>query len=563
MSRLRAAVAAALDWSLTSSVTRTAVSVAAAVVLVGAPLFGWFSPIRLPALLLPPLVIWLAAARPWRWSSRDVDAIAAWTPSPRTVAVGVLVTSVVLAWILLTRFRSGDINAIDFTVYYDRPIYQTAHGRPLFVETADSDAFSHRSLLGIHAYYNLVLVAPLYRIWATPYWLLALSIVAVVLGSFHSFRIIRHASRSGLVAAATAFAFLLNANTARALLYGFHPEVLYAWFIPAAIDAALCRRRWWFLAAVFATATVKEDAILPLFALSITLALAVHSRTRERWLYLAVPPAIGLANLIAYYAWVWPVFAFTSAPVYAGFWSDFGPTPARALLGMLSRPIDVAESVATSGLVRVLLPHAFLPIVGWRWSVGILPLIILYGASSHSQLRAFGIYYAIVTVPFLAIASGIGALTVTRRLFARDAPARVAAALVVCVPALLVYGDRAGYSLRPWRAEVAATPHVVETLSSERAILVQSALYPHAGYDSRVMLLTRETLRDPKNAGAAVLLAPALDAYPFTKGELDGLTEHARTVDGIMVARIPTASSNSTGFPPRRQPSSSPWRVAP
>src|SRR6185503_21014119 len=113
-------------------------------------------------------------------------------------------------------------------------------------------------------------VAPLYWIAATPYWLLALSIVAVVLGAVHAFRIVRHVSASGLLAAATAFAFVLNANTARTLLYGFHPEVLYAWFVPAAIDAAIHRRRWWFLAAVLAAAAVKEDAILPLFAMSVT-----------------------------------------------------------------------------------------------------------------------------------------------------------------------------------------------------------------------------------------------------------------------------------------------------
>ena len=67
----------------------------------------------------------------------------------------------VLAWIVITRFRSGDINAVDFTVYFDRPIYQTAHGRLLFVETADLADFSHRSQFAVHAYYNLLLVAPL------------------------------------------------------------------------------------------------------------------------------------------------------------------------------------------------------------------------------------------------------------------------------------------------------------------------------------------------------------------------------------------------------------------
>ena len=220
----------------------------AAAVLVGAPLFGWLPLVRLPALLAPVLAVTLVAARPWRWRAHDLDAIAAWTPSRTTIGVATMVTAAVLGWLVLTRFRSGDINAVDFTVYFDRPIYQTAHGRLMFVETADLPDFSHRSQFAVHAYYNLLLLAPFYRLAATPYWLLSLSVIAVVFGALHTFRIVRHLSGIGIVAAATAFAFVLNANTARALLYGFHPEVLYAWFVPAAIDAAIHRRRggsWW------------------------------------------------------------------------------------------------------------------------------------------------------------------------------------------------------------------------------------------------------------------------------------------------------------------------------
>jgi hypothetical protein len=112
----------------------------------------------------------------------------------------------------------------------------------------------------------------------------------------------------------------------------------------------------------------------------------------------------------------------------------------------------------------------------------------------------------------------------------------------VFLAALLVYGDRAGYSLRPWRPEVAAAPRVVERLASEPAILVQSALYPHTGYDPRVVLLTRETLGDARYSGAATLLAPGLNAYPFANGELDGLAAGAEPTaadGGIVVVRRP------------------------
>jgi uncharacterized membrane protein len=527
---------------MTSSTAPLVAAVGAAALVVGSPLFGWLPLIRLPAVLVPVLAVTLLSARPWRWQAVDLDAIAAWTPSRTTIMAATIATAAVLGWIVLTRFRSGDINAVDFTVYFDRPIYQTAHGRLMLVETADLQDFSHRSQFAVHAYYNLLLLAPLYRLAATPYWLLSLSVVAVVLGAFHTFRIVRNLSGIGILAAAAALAFVLNANTARTLLYGFHPEVLYAWFVPAAIDAAIHRRRGWFAVAVIAAATVKEDAIFPLFGLSVTLALAVGVPPNDRWLYCAAPPAIAAVDLAGYYAWVLPLFEVSSNPVYAGFWSNYGSTPARALFGMLSRPLDVARSVATSGLLRVLLPHALLPLAGWRWVLGILPLVALYGASANVQIRDFGVYYSIVIVPFLVLSSAFGALAVARAVLGREAPARIAAAATVALAALLVYGDRAGYSLRPWRPEVAAAHRVVERLASERSILVQSALYPHTGYDSRVVMLTRETLRDAQYRGAATLLAPALNAYPFTKGELDALAAGGRSTaadGGIVIVRHP------------------------
>jgi hypothetical protein len=48
---------------------------------------------------------------------------------PRHVARGARLT-LLLSWIVLTRFQSGEINGVDFTVYFDRPCFQTLQGPP-------------------------------------------------------------------------------------------------------------------------------------------------------------------------------------------------------------------------------------------------------------------------------------------------------------------------------------------------------------------------------------------------------------------------------------------------
>jgi hypothetical protein len=112
---------------------------------------------------------------------------------------------------------------------------------------------------------------------------------------------------------------------------------------------------------------------------------------------------------------------------------------------------------------------------------------------------------------------------VARRLVTKVGTAQVIAGGAILVGALLVGSGNRGYSLRPWKREMAAVPAALARLADEPVVLVQSGLFPHAGYDGRIQLLTPETLNDPRHAGAAVLLAADVPAYPFRKFDLAGL----------------------------------------
>jgi hypothetical protein len=82
----------------------------------------------------------------------------------------------------------------------------------------------------------------------------------------------------------------------------------------------------------------------------------------------------------------------------------------------------------------VIAPHVFLPVVGWRWMFGIAPTVMIYAASANEQLRAFGIYYAIVLVPFLVIGASAGAMTLALRFAPRVWRPELVAATVVANP---------------------------------------------------------------------------------------------------------------------------------
>ncbi|HET9359743.1 MAG TPA: DUF2079 domain-containing protein [Vicinamibacterales bacterium] len=520
-----------------------AVGVGVATILFAAPFAGW-PVVRLPAVILPALFIVAIIFRPWRWDDRRLRAIDAWTPPARVVWSAALVTGLALFWFVLTRFQSGEINGVDFTVYFDRPLFQTLQGRLLFVESADDVLRAQKTLLIIHAYWALVPLALLYGIHATPLWLLALSVAAVVAGSVHVFRILQRLGAGSLLAGASALAFVLNDNTARTLNYGFHPEVLYAWFIPWLLDAGLAGRRMSYLAAAAACVLVKEDACLLLLASAVALGLhRYHELTwADRLFFLAAPTLAALVNLAMYYGAIVPALTGGSVLIYGNYWVGYGATPLQAALGMARQPVRVLSSALTSGFfTRVILPHLFLPLVGWRWTLGIAPIVALYGASSNDQLRGYGIYYAVVLIPFLVIGASIGALAIVDRLPIAAARRRPLAALIVLAGALLVGSTSAGYSLRPWRAEVGSVRDLVEQFDGEPVVLVQSGLYPHTGYDERIQLLTPDAVTDAGNAGAVVVLAPAIGAYPFSRADIDALAALPALrppADGLLAVRL-------------------------
>ena len=170
-----------------------------------------------------------------------------------------------------------------------------------------------------------------------------------------------------------------------------------------------------------------------------------------------------------------------------------------------------------------------------------VPMVAVYASATDPQLSGFGIYYAIVLVPFLTIAGSIGAMTLSMRVMTYHGWTRIAAATLILAGALLVGSGNGGYSLQPWRSEIASVPEARARLSTERVVLVQSSLYPHTGYGGRIQLLTPSTLHDPTHAGAAVLVAPAMGTYPFEANDILRISQLPTIYSrrGLVAVRIP------------------------
>jgi uncharacterized membrane protein len=499
----------------------------AVTLVVASPVLGWFPVIRMSAVFSAVLITGFCVTRPWSWTNEQWTRAAAWVPSRRAMLIGVTLFSAVLWWLVYSRFEAGGIDAVDFTVYFDRPLYQTSHGRPLFVESTNEPRFARLSHLAVHGYWLLFPISMLYRIYASPLWLLSLSVAAVVAGAFYIYRIVERCGATAAVAAAAAFAFAFDGNTARALNYGFHPEVLYAWFVPWAIYAGLRSARTEFLLAVIACLLVKEDAIFPLFATSVALALTAGRQMKlsDRVLFLLAPTALALVNLAAFYLLVVPRLSPDGQVMYSYFWSTRGATPYEALIWLVKHPLRMIVAGLTSGFFTLVVgSYWHLPLLGWRWIIGVLPLVFIYGASDSDQIRGFGIYYSLPLIPFLTIGTAAGA----RKLISWFRPGPVAEVAAAAVILATTVSTGLGYSLRPWKGELKAVPEALAHLAGYDEVLVQGGLYPHAGYEGHVQLLTRHDLRATEGARVAILLATRGSTYPLKQHEWKCLTDLPR-----------------------------------
>jgi hypothetical protein len=158
-------------------------------------------------------------------------------------------TFVWLAW--LTHARFGTFG-FDLGIF-DQGVWLLSRFRDPFV------TIRGLSLFGDHTSYILVLVAPLYWVWADPRLLLLLQVVGLAIPAVSLYLIGTRRLHSPLAGLAVAAAYLAYPAVQWAAVWSFHPETLAAGFLGLAALAA-DRQRWRQMAAWLALALLcKED----------------------------------------------------------------------------------------------------------------------------------------------------------------------------------------------------------------------------------------------------------------------------------------------------------------
>jgi uncharacterized membrane protein len=352
------------------------------------------------------------------------------------IALGLVVAAFVGIFVAQTWALHRHFGTYGFDVgIYDQGTWLLSRLRAPFVTVRGLNLF------GEHASYILVLVAPLYRIWADPRLLLLLQALALALPAWVIYRLGAKHLANPAAGLAVAVAYLAFPGMQWALTWQFHPETLAAAFLALAVLAADGRRHRLMALWLALALLCREDVGLVVAGFGGLLMLSGQR-------------VVGRRVLIAGLAW-WVLATFLFIPWANArqtnlFELNYGVTGVgpisllRALPSMAGRALSTALSNQGIGyLLLILVSFLGLPLLAPRTLLPVAPALFLNLAAIPPEQHQIRFQYLATTAPFLGIATVAGLKVVASR--RRTLLAPLLAALVVVA---LVVDQRFGPA--PW-----------------------------------------------------------------------------------------------------------------
>lgn len=156
--------------------------------------------------------------------------------------------------------------------YFDQAIYLISQGQPPIV------SFWGFHFLGGHADWILYLIAPLYKLYPSVFWLLAIQAIALALGVLPVWQLATQAGVKPKQAVAIAFTYLLYPLVFNINLFDFHPEVMALPALLAVVLAARQNRPTWFALGTFFILGCRDALSLTVAAMGVWLFLVEKKR---------------------------------------------------------------------------------------------------------------------------------------------------------------------------------------------------------------------------------------------------------------------------------------------
>jgi uncharacterized membrane protein len=351
---------------------------------------------------------------------------------PRLLLVGAVAAFgtgfAALAEIRHLAFWSGRFDLGNLT----QAVWSTSHGH--FLEITDLQG-RQISRLGAHFDPLVAAFAPLWRVWPNPALLLTVQAAAVAAGAIPVFLLARKHLASEWAGLAFAVVYLLYPATQWLVVDDFHPVALATPLLLAA---------FWYLdedrLAPFAVVSLlacltKEQVGFTVAAMGVWYALARRRRVAGA--------AIAVSGAVVSYvavAVIVPHFAPGAGSPFQGRYAAVGGSLGGMAHTALSHPgriiVAMTEARDLRYLLQLLLPLAFVPLLGMSATLIAVPELALNLLSDTATQASIDFHYTAAAIPGLIVGAVFGAARLRR--LRLDLVHPVGRALVVVVVACAI-----------------------------------------------------------------------------------------------------------------------------
>ncbi|MFA6042371.1 MAG: DUF2079 domain-containing protein [Patescibacteria group bacterium] len=315
-----------------------------------------------------------------------------------------IITLVMQSKVITSRFDLGNM---------DQTVWNTSQGRIFQFTNPYSTETVYRAIH--HADFILILIAPLYWIFASPMLLLVLQACIVALGGWFVFRLARKVLGHEWLAAVLALSYLFYPTLQRAVLFDFHGLTLAPTFAIGMI-LAMVEKRWWRFA-IFAIlfALCKEELALMVAGVGVLM----YFRDRIAWKRALTVIGLAVAYFCLVYFLIMPAARHGVPNKYTVLYDTLGSSPSEILKTATTNPRLIVSMVAGKQArhmyAGVMGPVGFLSIASPLWLAVAWPDFVVNLFNERIEPRTLIYHYQAAIGGFVFISTIFGIAALQRR----------------------------------------------------------------------------------------------------------------------------------------------------
>ena len=297
----------------------------------------------------------------------------------------------------------------------DQTVWNTINGR--IFQITDPNGTNIISRLAFHADFILVLISPLYLIWANPKMLLILQSLIVSLGTLFVYFISKNITKNTKFSFSISLSYLIFPALLYANLYDFHAVTLATTFLLGTFYYFMKRKYLFFLFFAILSALTKEEIwiIISIFGFAIVIRELYENKLKVNIKKIGFGTSVFFFCLLIFYLLIWEIIPFFRGHGHfaLSYYTDFGGSASGILVNIFLNPVKTITTALKFQNIKYLLdlfgPVGFLSLASPLVLIFALPDLGINLLSSNSQLHQIYYQYTSAVTPFIFISAIYGA----------------------------------------------------------------------------------------------------------------------------------------------------------